>query len=218
MPSRRPSRAGLAVLAAVALLALSAAAATFDAVDRPAPDVTAPGADPDVSGGSAPNGSGSDAAGSLPDLASPFDWRTDSTGGPDAGDGLAVPVALALLVVCAVAIVAFLTGSDHDAAPDREREEAAAIAAPTPERPRWPTDAGENAVYRSWRRLADRLDAPPTESPAEIAAAARDRGLDRRAVGELTATFREVRYGGYPATPEREARATDAADRLEDDA
>lgn len=208
------------LIAALSITALAMAAATFDSVNRPAPDAAAPGANPDSSTGSAANGTAADSSSSLGGLATPFEWRADldsDAPSPDS-DGLGVPLALALLVVCAVGVVALLTGSDY-APPDREREDDVATdSTDATGKPRWSVGADENAVYRSWRRLADRLDAAPTCSPAEIAATARDRGFDGQVVSELMAAFREVRYGGRPATGEREERATDALDRLEDDA
>ncbi|WP_225333502.1 DUF4129 domain-containing protein [Halomicrobium urmianum] len=78
--------------------------------------------------------------------------------------------------------------------------------------------AAGNDVYRAWCGLAEAAGATGrTVTVTEVAAAARERGLDERAVAELTALFREVRYEGRTATPDRERRALDALERLRDE-
>lgn len=75
--------------------------------------------------------------------------------------------------------------------------------------------AAGNDVYRAWRGLAEAAGATDRAvTPAEVAEAARERGLDERAVAELTKLFREVRYEGRTPTPDRERRARDALERL----
>jgi len=76
----------------------------------------------------------------------------------------------------------------------------------------------ENEVYRAWREMTHHLDVafPETSTPAEFADAAVEEGMDRADVEELTALFRDVRYGGAEATPDREQRAVAVLRRIED--
>ena len=76
----------------------------------------------------------------------------------------------------------------------------------------------ENEVYRAWNGMARRVVDPGNRSlsPSEIARRARERGLNDDAVDELTNTFLAVRYGPLEATPDVERRARDATDRLGD--
>nr|WP_197407776.1 DUF4129 domain-containing protein [Halobacterium noricense] len=75
----------------------------------------------------------------------------------------------------------------------------------------------ENETYRAWREMTEYLDVanPEASTPAEFAAAARDAGMDREHVDELTDLFRAVRYGGAEATDDREQRAVDALRAIE---
>ncbi|OYR45710.1 MULTISPECIES: DUF4129 domain-containing protein, partial [unclassified Halorubrum] len=57
---------------------------------------------------------------------------------------------------------------------------------------------------------------PASSTPAEFAAAAVDAGVDAEPVGDLTAVFERVRYGGEEATEERERRAAEALRRIEE--
>ncbi len=78
-----------------------------------------------------------------------------------------------------------------------------------------PAPPPSNEVYRAWRDLAERVGPDQARTPAEHAAAARERGLDADAVGTLTALFRRVRYGGEQPTDDLERRAREARDALE---
>lgn len=74
----------------------------------------------------------------------------------------------------------------------------------------------ENDVQRAWYALAHHLDIPNTDSytPRELAVTAVDRGLDREAVSDLTVLFERIRYGQARPTAEREQRARHALERL----
>lgn len=75
----------------------------------------------------------------------------------------------------------------------------------------------ENEVYRAWAEMAEPLpvDHPETSTPAEFAQAARDTGLQREDVDELTDLFEQVRYSTAAPTEEREKRAVEALRRIE---
>jgi len=157
-------------------------------------------------------------------------------GGSGAGGGegaaSAPELLFALVVVAAlVASVAVLLGAGGDDEPadgeaEGETEEpdptdpdlrevgrTAGAAADRIER----SDA-DNEVYRAWRDMTEVLDVdrPASSTPAEFAAAAVDAGVDEEPVGDLTAVFERVRYGGEDATAERERRAADALRRIEE--
>lgn len=204
------------VLAVLAVLALSVAATTFDAVERDPPGLADSDADPDASDVSDAAASPDDGHG-VGALASPFEGRLDADLPASSRDGdvPVVPVALAALAVCTAAVF-FLTGSRATDRPDEpETTHADESASPDSHRVTWHADADANEVYRSWRRFADRVGGGDARSPAELAAAARNRGLDERGVRELTSLFREVRYGGAEPTHDREQRATAALRRLD---
>lgn len=82
-------------------------------------------------------------------------------------------------------------------------------------------DAGdedpENEVYRVWDELARDVGAAGVHTPAEVGRDAVAAGYDADAVGELTALFREVRYGDAPVDGGRERRARELTARLWDD-
>lgn len=75
----------------------------------------------------------------------------------------------------------------------------------------------DNAVYRSWHRLARRAGVAHdrTRTPGEVADAAIEEGLQRDAVRTITNVFSEVRYGHQPVTDERERRAESALQSIE---
>jgi len=75
----------------------------------------------------------------------------------------------------------------------------------------------ENEVYRAWAKMAEPLpvEQPQTSTPAEFASAAREAGIEREDVSELTTLFEEVRYGTAAPTEEREQRAVEALRRIE---
>lgn len=147
-------------------------------------------------------------------------------GGAAAGGRPAVSLALVgllgLALVAAVAVLVRSTAGDEPA--------AEAPAEPAPERmaaigrsagraaDRIEADADpDNAVYRAWKEMTDRLEVanPAASTPAEFADAAVAAGMDRDDVAELTALFESVRYGTAPPTDDREARAVDALRRIE---
>jgi len=71
-----------------------------------------------------------------------------------------------------------------------------------------------NDVYRAWERLATEVGASRTTTPAEVSTAAKAAGFDTPSVEELTALFREARYGGTPPSAQSERRARELIDRL----
>jgi hypothetical protein len=73
-----------------------------------------------------------------------------------------------------------------------------------------------NEVFRAWREMVQLLeiDDPETTTPAEFEARAVAAGMDAEDVAELTALFREVRYGAFQAG-EREDDAVAALRRIE---
>jgi hypothetical protein len=84
-------------------------------------------------------------------------------------------------------------------------------------------DRGPVSIDEAWEAMVDYVPLRRVESktPAEVARAAVDGGLPRSAVERLTAVFRDVRYGRYPRSDERERTAREALaeirDRLEGD-
>jgi|APHM01.1.fsa_nt_gi hypothetical protein len=80
-----------------------------------------------------------------------------------------------------------------------------------------PTEATENAVYRAWDEMTAELpvDSPASSTPSEFATAAVEAGMERENVADLTALFRQVRYGDADPTPGREQRARAALRRIE---
>ncbi|WP_224447638.1 DUF4129 domain-containing protein [Haloprofundus salilacus] len=75
----------------------------------------------------------------------------------------------------------------------------------------------DNEVYRAWVEMTGLLDVdnPRTSTPSEFAAAAKDAGMAREDVRELTDIFEHVRYGDGEVTAEREQRAVAALRRIE---
>lgn len=80
-----------------------------------------------------------------------------------------------------------------------------------------PADASKNAVYRAWAEMTAELpvESPASSTPSEFATAAVEAGMERQDVADLTALFREVRYGDADPTPTREQRARAALRRIE---
>ncbi|USZ69208.1 DUF4129 domain-containing protein [Halorussus salilacus] len=132
------------------------------------------------------------------------------------GLGVALAAAVALLFVSS-------GGNDPDPvedSPDPDSSDVAAVgraAGAAADRIEDATDV-TNEVYRAWREMTDHLAVanPRSSTPAEFAAAAVEAGMDPDDVGELTALFEEVRYGGEAPTDDRERRALDALRRIED--
>lgn len=95
---------------------------------------------------------------------------------------------------------------DRSSEPAREADPA---PEPTPENPR--------TVEGAWEAMVEELPVRRRDArtPGEYASVAVDAGLPERAVARLTEAFREVRYGGYPPSPERTRRARDALETIE---
>ncbi|PSQ07880.1 DUF4129 domain-containing protein [Halobacteriales archaeon QS_6_71_20] len=152
-----------------------------------------------------------------------------SAGADAAGEALSTPTALAgLLLLVAIAgsvLLLFVsTGDDEESladeppeppAPERRRE-VGRVAGDAADRLESDADLA-NEVYRAWRGMTAALavDSPRSTTPAEFADAAVEAGMAREDVTALTETFETVRYGGEPATPEREAAAIEALRRIE---
>jgi hypothetical protein len=75
----------------------------------------------------------------------------------------------------------------------------------------------ENPVERAWWDVTRRVDRESwaTRTPREIEREAADAGLSRAAVRDLRETFEEVRYGGAPASEDRQRRARELRERLD---
>jgi len=168
--------------------------------------------------------------GILPEIASGVSPGGEASG--SAGGELLFSPPAVLLGLLAVAVllgaVAFrATGDDEPTErdpvpePTPEGEEAAlgaigSVAGEAADRIAADADV-ENETYRAWREMTAYLDVdnPESSTPAEFAAAARDAGMARGHVDELTALFRAVRYGGAEATEDRERRAVEALRAIE---
>ena len=215
------------LVAALAVLALSAGAANLGTVG----ELTGPGVDEGTTPGKSTATPATDPADAAPVAPPPSGGACEgcpSTGwptlidvvGPVPGGGL-----LATLGVVALALglswhvlrsPAGAARSSEEDAPDRSAavRQRADAATPTVDAP-----PATNEVYRAWLSLrgavADRAgDEVASLTPGEVAAAARGRGLDPSAVGDLTRLFETVRYGGRPPSDERERRAAEARARL----
>lgn len=208
-----------ALLALLAVLSFALAAGGAGSVDPPALGVDA-GAD-GARDGPQPRNRSQAERGQPPDTDDGDRDLVHTAAAPPEGEGGDATVPAWALGVAAAAVggglVAALLLTDGDeAALDPPEPTGAASgdgrsAVPRPEY-RTPGDA---EVYRAWERLTAAVDAPPTASPREVAAAAVDSGLPDDAVEEVTALFRAVRYGPADPDPDREARARDARRRLE---
>lgn len=143
---------------------------------------------------------------------------------------LSPPVLLAALVVVALVLAALVyrasSGETVDAdepaparAPPEDEEALAAVGAAAGAAADRIDDAADvdNEVYRAWREMTTHVDVPNPDAstPAEFAAAASDAGMAADHVETLTDLFRDVRYGGAAATPDRERRAVDALRAIE---
>jgi hypothetical protein len=144
-------------------------------------------------------------------------------GAADAGDSsapLTLGALFAVLLVGALAVVWFSTGHEPVSGPPDQKSDAQQAVAAAAGRAADELDEStlDNAVYRAWREMTDALDVadPETTTPAEFEDVAVDAGLDREDVRTLTGLFREVRYGGADATPEREQRARETMRRIEE--
>lgn len=146
------------------------------------------------------------------------------TGGSEAVSSLSIiDVAPAVVAVVAVLFVGFVAVASRSGGNSDDPDPPTVDA-----RPAVPSDAnlaqldgGEaidvqaaNDVYRAWEGLASEVGANPTTTPAEVGAAAKSAGFDAEAVDELTALFRELRYGGTPPSAQSERRARELTGRL----
>lgn len=132
------------------------------------------------------------------------------------------PLALAGLAALAVAAATLLglrpgdgrTSEDDGVEGDEERDDT--TEGPTAAGPSGA--ATTNEVYRAWATLTGRVEMarPESATPGEYARAAIAAGLDRETVERLTDLFEAVRYGGAPATAERERDAREAVEKLDD--
>lgn len=151
------------------------------------------------------------------------------SGGGGAAAGGQPTVSLALVGVLGLALVAavavLVRATDHEvpeppAAEEPDSEQIAAIGrAAGRAADRIEDDADpDNAVYRAWKEMTDRLEVanPAASTPAEFASAAVEAGMDAGDVDELTSLFEAVRYGTAAPTEDREARAVAALRRIED--
>ena len=134
--------------------------------------------------------------------------------------------AVGLAVVAALAALAGSAGDDDAGAEEGEPERSrgtltpmAAIADAAGAAADRIEASGEvdNEVYRAWREMTAQLDVanPEASTPAEFREAAIAAGMAPPDVDALTDVFEAVRYGGAPATAEREERAVDALRRIE---
>ncbi|WP_207587399.1 DUF4129 domain-containing protein [Halomontanus rarus] len=78
-------------------------------------------------------------------------------------------------------------------------------------------DHGPPTVEEAWESMIEDLPVRRRRSrtPGEYARTAIDFGLPRRAVLRLTEAFRDIRYGGFPPSPDRTRRARDAFEEIE---
>jgi hypothetical protein len=154
----------------------------------------------------------------------------DGTGGGDLRSfrtlaSLVAAVGLAVLVAYLFAGSSrSVSGAERDgtdeAAPDTEDvTEMGRIAGRTADRieSRDADEALDNQVYEAYSEMTDQIDVPTDRSttPREFADAAADRGMADDDVAALTDLFEAVRYGGYPATADREREAVETLRRIE---
>ncbi|GAB3028463.1 DUF4129 domain-containing protein [Natronobiforma cellulositropha] len=78
-------------------------------------------------------------------------------------------------------------------------------------------DLGPQTVEEAWEAMVENLPVRRrhARTPGEYARTATDAGFPSRAVSDLTAAFRDVRYGGYPPSPDRTRRAREAFSEIE---
>ena len=78
-------------------------------------------------------------------------------------------------------------------------------------------DLGPQTIEEAWEEMVDELPIRRrhARTPGEYAAKAIDIGFPSRAVSQLTTVFRDVRYGGYPPSPDRTRRAREAFEEIE---
>lgn len=140
-----------------------------------------------------------------------------------------LPAAIAVLAVVAVALLARALWTSRamvalTLAPSRpaagwwgDRSTETGTGTDPDRRREWPPERPDDRIGEMWVALVERagVDAPETKTPAEIARAAVDDGLDERPVEQLTTAFVETRYGPAEPTDERRRQATTALDELD---
>lgn len=159
----------------------------------------------------------------------PDDTQLGSGSGTDpntAPPATALPTG-ALVFIGFVVGLAVLVGFSRSRTPDSEDEDGEDVAdegtvasigaAAGRAADRLDESAGENPVYDAWRdmRAAVEEDENPTLTPAEFRDRAIAAGIPPGPAAELTAVFREVRYGHEPATEARARAAQDALREVE---
>lgn len=153
----------------------------------------------------------------------------NATAGGTAGESVADPSLLSLVVVftltlvCLAAVVTVRQRSAETptASSDDDRSTAAAAVGRAAGRAAERIETGDdldNEVYRAWREMTSPLDVsrPETTTAGEFEAAAVDAGMDPGDVRELTDLFEGVRYGGRDPEPADEERAVALLRRIED--
>lgn len=127
-----------------------------------------------------------------------------------------IGASILFLTVGGVLVLYGLTGGDDVEIDPEHTVERSVGSGPGGDRSRPVRDVPpRNNVYRTWRALRDAVcEDTVSVSPAEVAAAAIQDGLERQAVETLTSEFCAVRYGTAAPTEKRERRARSAGDRL----
>ncbi|SFR92541.1 protein of unknown function [Halomicrobium zhouii] len=154
----------------------------------------------------------------------------NATAGGAAGESVADPSLLSLVVVAALTLVCLAavvtvrqrsTGTATAPSDDDDQSTAAAAVGRAAGRAAERIETGDdldNEVYRAWREMTSPLDVsrPETTTAGEFEAAAVDAGMDPGDVRELTDLFEGVRYGGRDPEPADEERAVALLRRIED--
>ena len=85
-----------------------------------------------------------------------------------------------------------------------------------PEPHQWPPEEPATEVDRAWLAMVGRLDLdrPWTRTPAEVADAAVEAGMDPEGVYRVTAAFEEVHYGGSWIKSSHRKRVREGLERL----
>jgi len=136
-------------------------------------------------------------------------------------------LAVGLVVLAGFGLLVVLTdvgrderGPTEGGEPDGDEETLAAVGRTAGRAAERLEGAGadvDNEVYRAWAAMTDHLevDNRPARTPGEFRTAALAAGMAAEDVDALTELFETVRYGGRPATADREAEAVAALRRVE---